>query len=446
MALLLRGMAWFGLYSFLVLLPLAFALWVDPVATPRGFWTEAATGAGFVAFALCALEFSLVGRFRAAAEPFGIDALMLWHRWMGIAAAFFLALHAGFLAVRSGAPHAWLDPFQRDVGRATGAVALWLAIAVVGSSLLRRRLRWRYETWQLLHGIGAIGIVLGATVHALAEGSYSRAPSVRALLVGYAALFLLLLARYRLWRPLRLWRRPWRVTESRAVGKDVVLLALDPPPGGAWTGFEPGQFAWLITGRTPFSLEQHPVTIASSAEPSPDGRVEFAIKDLGDWSGRVVPALQPGDALWVDGPHGAFTLDREPGQGFVLVAGGIGISPMRSMLLTLRDREDRRPVVLFHAAPDSTELAFREEVEALAADALAPPIAIVHVLERVRAGEAAESGFVTADVLRRHLPRQYRRFQFYVCGPPSMMDAMERILPELGVPRGSIHTERFDMV
>ncbi|MFM8412889.1 MAG: ferric reductase-like transmembrane domain-containing protein [Alphaproteobacteria bacterium] len=446
MALLFRGMAWLGTYSFLVLLPLAVALWVDPVATPRGFWTEAATGAGFVAFTLCTLEFSLVGRFRAAAEPFGIDALMLWHRWMGMAAALLLAAHAGFFAIRSGAPLGWLDPFQRDVGRASGAVAAWLAMAVVGSSLLRRRLRWRYETWQLLHGIGAIGIVLGATLHAVAAGSYSRVPAVRSLVIGYAVLFLLLLGRTRLWRPLRTWRQPWRVAENRELGPGVFLLELEPPRGFARPGFEPGQFAWLVTGRTPFSLAQHPITIASSAEPSPAGRVEFAIKDLGDWSGSVVPALRAGDAVWVDGPHGSFTLDREPGQGFVLVAGGIGISPMRSMLLTLRDREDRRPVVLFHAAPDSDGLVFRDEIAAIAAESTAPPLEVVHVLERVRPGESAESGFLTAEILRRHLPRQYRRFQFYVCGPPSMMDAMERVLPELGVPRSAVHTERFDMV
>lgn len=443
MVLLFRGMAWFGLYLGMVLLPLAVALAVDPVASPRGFWTEAATGAGFVAFALCTLEFSLVGRFRAAAEPFGIDALMLWHRWMGVAATVFLVGHAAWFAARSTSFWSWFNPFQGNVGRATGAGAFWLMALVVVSSLFRRRLRWRYETWQFFHGIGALGVIVGAAVHATAQGSYGRVPAVRYLLLGYAGLFLLLLARYRLWRPFRVWRHPWRVVENREVGRGTRLLALEPSPGRAWPGFDPGQFAWLITGRTPFSLEQHPITIASSAEASAAGRVEFAIKDLGDWSGGVVPALRPGDSLWVDGPHGAFTLDREPGQGFVLVAGGIGISPMRSMLRTLRDREDRRPVVLFYAGVDSAGLAFRDELAALAAEM---ELKVVYVLEQVQSGEDAETGYVTVEVLRRHLPRQYRRYQFYICGPPAMMDAMERILPGLGVPPGAIHTERFDMV
>ncbi|MFM8356922.1 MAG: oxidoreductase, partial [Verrucomicrobiota bacterium] len=71
---------------------------------------------------------------------------------------------------------------------------------------------------------------------------------------------------------------------------------------------------------------------------------------------------------------------------------------------------------------------------------------VVRVLDRVAPGETAEPGPLDGELLRRHLPRQYRRFQFYVCGPPAMMDALEQILPGLGVPPGSVHTERFDMV
>jgi len=56
-----------------------------------------------------------------------------------------------------------------------------------------------------------------------------------------------------------------------------------------------------------------------------------------------------------------------------------------------------------------------------------------------------ETGYVTADVLARHLPSGYRRFQFFICGPDPMMDAAEAALVELGVPAERVHTERFDM-
>jgi ferredoxin-NADP reductase len=71
---------------------------------------------------------------------------------------------------------------------------------------------------------------------------------------------------------------------------------------------------------------------------------------------------------------------------------------------------------------------------------------VVHVLERPPAGWQGETGYVTAEVLARHLPGGYRRFQYFVCGPAPMMDAVEHALVELGVPDERIHTERFDMV
>lgn len=71
---------------------------------------------------------------------------------------------------------------------------------------------------------------------------------------------------------------------------------------------------------------------------------------------------------------------------------------------------------------------------------------MVHVLERPPEGWAGETGYVTAELLERHLPPGHRRFQFFICGPDPMMDAAEAALVDLGVPPERVHTERFDMV
>jgi mono/diheme cytochrome c family protein len=127
----------------------------------------------------------------------------------------------------------------------------------------------------------------------------------------------------------------------------------------------------------------------------------------------------------------------------VLIAGGIGISPMRSILLTLRDREDARPVVLFYAAHDWSRVSFRDEIDALTRTL---NLTVVYVFEQPGDDWTGERGFVTADVVRRHLPRQYRRFVCFVCGPVPRMDALEKTLVEIGVPNRAVETERFDMV
>jgi ferredoxin-NADP reductase len=152
--------------------------------------------------------------------------------------------------------------------------------------------------------------------------------------------------------------------------------------------------------------------------------------------------LKQGSRLWVDGPFGAFTTEGAAGQGFVLLAGGIGIAPMRSMLLTMRDRGDRRHVMLFYAAHDPSRLVYREELEGLRASLA---LDLVYVFEEPGDAGTGERGTITRELLARRLPPHARRYHYFVCGPPPMMDAVEAALAALGIPRGSIESERFNL-
>ena len=437
----MRGGLWFGLYVGLALAPLVLAASSRGIDPTRGFGLEFAVGFGFVAYALMALEFALVSRFHAASEPFGMDALLLFHKKMGLTALGFVGAHAIYFVLR-GQDAALLDPFSGPLATRTGALALWAGVLLVLTSVARRRIRLSYGLWQLLHRVLAF-LLMGAMLwHVLAVGHHASVPLVRACLIAYAGLFLALLLRYRLVDPLLTWRRPWAVAASRAEGGDTVTLVLRPL-GHDGLSFEPGQFVWLGTGRTPFSAEQHPITIASSAVPAPDRAIELAIKALGDWSRTTVPALRAGARVWIDGPFGAFSLDRAAAQGFVLVAGGIGITPMRSMLLTMRDRGDRRPVLLIYAASHRGRAVFAAQLEALTRELA---LRVVFVFEAAPADWPGERGRITVELLRRHLPADLSRQYFFVCGPGPMMDQLERQLVELGVPPERVQTERFDMV
>jgi ferredoxin-NADP reductase len=112
------------------------------------------------------------------------------------------------------------------------------------------------------------------------------------------------------------------------------------------------------------------------------------------------------------------------------------------MVRTMADRNDVRPVVLFYGNREWDDVAFRDDLERLK-DRL--DLTLVHVLERAPPGWRGETGYVTADVLARHLPSGYQRFQFFICEPDPMMDAAEAALVELGVPAERVHTERFEM-
>lgn len=441
MGLLFRGVVWFGLYVVLAVAPLVAGVVADPFRAPRPVAVELSAGVGLVAFALLAMQFALVTRLKAASVPFGTDALMQFHRQLGIAATVLVVAHP-LLLLGAELPVTTWQPFSGSAVTRSGAAALWAVILILATSLLRRRLRLSYEAWDGIHLLGALAVVAAMTWHVLAVSGYAGAPAMRWMLIGYAALALLLLLRYRLLRPAMLRRRPWEVVENRDEGADTRTLRVHPLGHDGIT-FRPGQFAWVITGRDPLWGEQHPVTIASSAEGVPGGTLEFTIKALGDWSSEVVPSLAPGDRLWLDGPYGVFTPDREPGQGFVLIAGGIGISPMRSILLTMRDREDRRPVVLFYASHDPGRAVFLDELDALARDMA---LETIHVWEEPEAGWTGERGLIDEAMLRRHLPEHFLHYQFFVCGPVAMTDAMERALVAIGIPAARIQSERFNLV
>ncbi len=157
---LVGGIVWFGLYLALVLTPLALAFATDSVAAARPFSIEVGAAVGFIAFALIVVEFGLVARLRAASAPFGTDALMQFHRQMGIAAMLFVVAH--LLLVAPGSTLGMLDPFTGTAAQRSGAGSAWLLVVIVGSSLARRRLHIPYEAWQLLHRVFAVLAVAAA--------------------------------------------------------------------------------------------------------------------------------------------------------------------------------------------------------------------------------------------------------------------------------------------
>ena len=447
MRLIIRGILWFGLYMTVILFPLVAGAVFFDTGQAAGPFVSLAIACGYIALALMATELALVSRFGGVAGAFGLDSLLQFHRQIGLA-SFALALAHPILLVADGAydAAALLVPTHSTPWPiAMGIATLVLAALVVGLSVYRRQLRITYEIWHVTHSILSLALIGFGAAHVLGLGRLAALPVVRALWVGYLVLFVGMYVRYRVLRPLSQLNRPWEVVEVKAERGASTTLVLRPVDHAGFT-FEPGQFGWIGLGRTPFATEQHPISFSSNGDvPSADGTVAFTIKQLGDWSTKVVPHIPVGTRAWIDGPHGVFTIDREEGAGYVLIGGGVGITPLFAMLQALETRGDVRPVYLFYGANDFQDLTFREEIEAMAERM--PTLKLVTVILHANDYYLGERGFITAEILGRHLPSHlYKRFQYFICGPTPLMDAMESVLPQIGVPADRIHTERFDMV
>lgn len=434
MTLAVRAVFWVIAYLGAVLSPLVFAA-IGASRPDHPFWTDFSVALGFVGLAMMGLEFVLVARIRAVAAPFGQDALLQFHRQIGFVGLAFVLIHFAISAqwdslTLDNALHAPLLVWF-------GMAALLALVALIVASVWRRPLRLSYEAWHFAHTALALVLVVGALLHVFFVDEYVDSLWKQVLWGLMTAAFIGLLVWVRLVKPTRARARPWRLERAVPERGETTTLVLQPPAGLDFR-FEPGQFGWFTIGRSPFSLTPHPFSFASSAERY---EVELAVKALGDFTSRVIE-LEPGTTVYVDGPHGVFSIDQDEGPGFGLIAGGVGIAGLISMLRTMADRQDVRPVILVYANREWDGVAFREELEELK-DRLA--LTVVHVLDQPGDDWDGETGYVTADLLARHLPPGHRRFQYFICGPDPMMDAAEAALVALGVPPERVHTERFDM-
>jgi len=307
------------------------------------------------------------------------------------------------------------------------------------SSIWRKQLKIEYDRWRFLHGVLAHIAVLIAILHINGVGYYTGAPAKKILWTTYSAMWLLALIYIRLIRPLSLLRKPYRVTSVRQERGDSWTVTVEPQ-GQHRLKFHPGQFAWLSLRSNPLQAKEHPFSFSGSAE-NPRS-LQFTIKELGDFT-RTIKDVKVGELAYVDGPHGVFSTDLYPdAPGFGFIAGGVGIAPIMSVLRTLADRGDKRPLILIYGNLNWDRVLFREELESLKG---VLNLQVVHVLREPPPGWKGVTGILSDAVLRDSLPPESCKFIFFVCGPKGMTRAAQRTLRALGVPLPRLHSEHFDM-
>jgi predicted ferric reductase len=433
-----RTTVWVSIYLLFILAPL-FALLAGSLPPARDFWTEFSVAIGYAGLAMMGLQFGLTARFRHVTDPWGEDVIYHFHRQISLIAVGLVVAHPLILFVVRPELLALLNSIQAPWRARFAALSIYSLITLVGMALWRAKLNIGYETWHLTHIVLAVVAVTAGLLHMVGWSFYQTDPWKRALWIGLTIFWIGLLLYVRIVKPLFMLRRPYRVADVRRERGDTTTLVMQPD-GHPGFRFTPGQFGWLTLWASPFKITGHPFSFSSSAAVT-DGRVEMSIRNLGDFTSEIhkVPV---GQRVYLDGPYGAFTIGN-PADMHVLIAGGIGVTPMMSMIRTLADRGDRRPVTLLYGSRDWDSITFREELEALQARL---NLTVVHVLADPPSGWKGERGFITAEMFKRHLPSPYADHEYFICGPDVMMDAIEKALGELDVPLSKYHSERYSFV
>jgi predicted ferric reductase len=416
--------AWAGALVLVAVVPFAMSAW-------RGNSTRIGSmlsvGLGVLGLGALVVVVLVPSRIRTLTRAFGVDRVMGLHRWLGTLALVAVVMHA---VVALWNHHELLNPFTARATAQVGWGALVSLLLVGGVAAGGRRPGARYEIWARLHvALAGAGLLLAA-LHVLWLNHLVADPVMRVCLVVLAGVLLAVLSHRWVWRPLFSRQGAYVVYGVRREGPSVSTLVLAPVHlrrGGM--RFDPGQFVWLRLRRAVVGTEEHPFTIASSANVT--GRLELTVRDQGDFSHRVA-ALGQGQKVWLDGPHGSFTAEQDRGcAGLVLVAGGVGITPMMSMLRTLAERGDTRRHRLVLAERGAEPL-FADELDVLGRRL---------DLEIIRtAGRRVDLAMLT-EVLPGRPWRD--ELDYFVCGPPSLLTGTLAALEQLAVPVGRVHTEQF---
>lgn len=434
--------------AFLALAALIAAAWllsVEPAALAAGFWPlrrllipfTGALAIGFMAVAV------LLAARPAQVESAlgGLDKFYRLHKWLGVAGPLVGIAHWLLAIVPPAlARHGWLEraprrlgpggggpnPFRglREPAAELGEWGLYLLLILVGLALSKR---FPYHLFFKTHRLMA-PLFLALTFHSvvLAPAAYWRAP--------IGVLLALLLAGGATAAGLSLFRR---IGQSRRAVGEVVGFHLHPGNSvldvkvrlaTAWPGHAAGQFAFLDFEDAEAA---HPFTISSAWRG--DGRMDFSIKGLGDYTRKAPRTVRVGLAVTVEGPYGRFDFRGAPGARQLWVAGGVGITPFVARLQALAEHPGSGPADLIYctAAPDA---GFIGEVRTLAARAGVP----LHLVE------FQQEGFLTLDKLAARVPR-WREGDVWFCGPDAFGRSLGEAMAAAGLPANRFHRELFDM-
>lgn len=395
--------------------------------------------AGLLAVYAILLQFILAGRVRWVERVFGLDRLFRVHHAVGISLVFLILAHpllVGLSASWTAGVSLWaqtLDFLQNweDVAAATVGLCVFLAVVALSVALVRRRLK--YEWWYVTH-LAVYAAILLAFGHQLeVGGDFTGNRWFAAYWYALYAAVGLTFVWFRAARPLRnLWRHRFTVVRLVPETDDVTSVYITGRAFERWP-VQAGQFVivrFLVKG---FRWQAHPFSISAV----PDGReIRLTIKAIGDYTRRI-SELQPGTRVLIDGPHGLFTAQRSVRPKVLAIAGGIGITPIRSVTEELL--QAGHEVVLLYANRQQRGIALGKELADLAARY--PGLRLVHVLN-ADPGWGGEEGYIDRERIARLVPDAAER-DVYLCGPPPMMRLLVKDLRSLGVPRQRLYYERF---
>lgn len=377
------------------------------------------------------VQLVLISRIPYVERTYGFDRLNQFHRILGYCLLGTLLAHPLLLTLGFALSNqvSFWDTFTNllfhwpYVMLAVIGLSVIVLAAIISLPSIRKKLK--YETWHLTHLFMYVGIGL-IFAHQVQTADVSVG---RALYYWYILNFTVFgcVLFYRFLQPFLLFfRHRFRVSRVEGETHNVQSVHITGEHMDRFK-FESGQYihvSFLAKGL----WQPHPFSISSA----PNGQdIRLSIKAVGDFTERI-KELQPGTRVILEGPFGKFTEQVAAHPKFLLIAGGIGITPIRALCETLSQRG--KDIILLYSNRTPEDMVFKQELAQL-------NIPTHHVLSET-SEEGFEHGRIDLEKITRLVPDVKER-DIYLCGPPPMMKSLVAILKSLGAKNSQIHYEKF---
>ncbi|MEU2732017.1 ferric reductase-like transmembrane domain-containing protein [Streptomyces griseoviridis] len=410
------------------------------IADDSGRILNAGRITGLLAGYLMALVVLQMARVPALERRVGSDRVARWHAMSGryticlVIAHVFLtmwgyALQAGKSV--SDVVQQTVDSVDQlpDMGKAAIGTGLLFLIALISIGGVRKRIP--YDAWYHVHLLTYAAVFL-TFWHQISTGNdFAVEPAAKTFWYGLYGVVTALVLWYRILTPIRLnLRHRMRVEAVIEETPGIVSVLI----GGRKLhrmGAQAGQFfrwRFLAPG---MRFSSHPYSLSAAPRP---GMLRITVKAIGDHSARL-RELTPGTRVWAEGPYGAMTAQRRSRGKVLLVAGGVGITPMRALFETLPGAAG--DITLLYRANTTQDLALWDELAVIAEDRGARLMYAVNSPD----GERPD---ISADRLRQKLP-DIEQHDVFMCGPAGFAQSVYEALRGAGVPARRIHHESFEM-
>jgi predicted ferric reductase len=384
-------------------------------------------------------ELVLVGRIYWVEHLFGFDKLNRVHRWIGYSILSLLLGHPLLLIwgyIQQNGYGGFMSQFipQLQDFLANKAYVIYsfigviIFIYIVFLAVFARK-RINYEVWYYTHLFTYLAIGF-ALPHQFASGDFtSDWPMWYWYILNYSVFGI-----YLFWRAVRPLVRfayyRFQITNVIQETPDTISIYVTGKHMEKFR-FHAGQYA-NITILARELWYTHPFSFSSAY----NGQfIRFTIKNSGDYTARI-PSVKPGTHVILDGPLGLFIEERAIRDKFLFIAGGIGITPLRSMMESLGQKQ--KDIVLIHAVRTEKDMAFKTEIDQI--KQIDPLVKVIYILGTPV--EGYESGRLDKEKVVRLVPDFFDR-EVFLCGPPPMMAAVVKMLKELGFGSQHIHFENF---